>query len=89
MNVRLRLNVLPNATTIPSAAVQRGPNGLYIFLVKPDKTANVQPIDVAQDDGTSAVVTKGVAPGVQVVTAGQSRLTNGTPVAVSEQKPAT
>ena len=88
VNVRLRLDTLPGATTIPSAAVQRGPNGLYVFLVKPDKTAAVQPIKVAQDDGQAAVVTEGIGPGSQIVIAGQSRLTNGTRVAVSDSKPA-
>ena len=89
VNVRLRLDTLPGATTVPSEAVQRGPNGLYVFLVKPDKTVAVQAIDVAQDDGQAAVVSKGIVPGVPVVVTGQSRLTNGTRVAVSDQKPAT
>ena len=89
VNVRLRLDTMSGATTIPSAAVQRGPDGLYVFIVKPDKTVAVQAVEVAQDDGTAAAVTKGVAPGSQVVVAGQSRLTTGTRVAVSESKPAT
>lgn len=89
VNVRLRLDTLPGATTVPSAAVQRGPNGLYVFMVKPDGTAGVQPVDVAQDDGAAAVITRGVVPGNQVVTTGQSRLTDGTRVAVADPKPAT
>ena len=87
VNVRMQLEVRPGATTVPSAAVQRGPNGLYVFAVK-DGAAAVQMIDVDQDDGRVAVVSKGLSPGDKVVTSGQSRLTNGTKVAAIEPKPA-
>ncbi len=88
VNVRLRIDTRKGATTIPTVAVQRGPNGLYVFVVKPDNTAAVQAVDVAQDDGQSAVIAKGVAPGDKVVTTGQSRLTTGTQVAAASAKPA-
>ena len=88
VNVRMRLDVRKGVTTIPSVAVQRGPNGMYVFAVKPDNTVAVQAIEVEQDDGQTAVVAKGVAAGDRVVVAGQSRLTNGVRVAVTEQKPA-
>jgi multidrug efflux system membrane fusion protein len=89
VNVRMQTSVSGDATTVPSAAVQRGPNGYYTFIIKPDDTVAVQPIDVAQDDGTTAVISKGVKPGDKVVTGGQSRLTAGTKVAATETKPAT
>lgn len=88
VNVHLQLDMSKNATTIPSAAVQRGVVGLYVFTVKPDNTADVATIDVAQDDGQTAVVTRGLEAGDRVVIAGQSRLTRGTRVLATEQKPA-
>ena len=69
---------------VPSAAVQRGVNGLYVYLVKPDNTAVLQAVEIGQDDGTQTIVTKGLSGGEQVVTAGQSRLTSGTRVALNQ-----
>jgi multidrug efflux system membrane fusion protein len=82
VNVRLLVKTLKNALTIPSQAVQRGTNGLFVYRVKPDQTAAVQPIEVVQDDGTTAVVGKGLEDGAQVVFNGQSRLQNGARVAI-------
>jgi len=88
VNVRTQLSIRHGALTVPSAAVQRGPNGLYVFLVKPDGTAALQPIDVDQDDGQTAVVAKGLSGGERVVLAGQSRLSIGARVLATEPKPA-
>ena len=88
VNVRMQTDTRRGAVTIPSNAVQRGPNGMYVFTVKPDNTAAVQPIDVEQDDGQVSVVGKGLAAGDKVVLAGQSRLAPGVRVNPTEQKPA-
>ena len=85
VNARLQLDTLRDAVVVPSAAVQRGPNGLYVFAVRPDSTAAVVAVEVAQDDGTLAVLSRGVAAGDRVVVAGQSRLAPGTKVAVAAQ----
>lgn len=87
VNVRMRLELRQDVTTVPSAAVQRGANGLYVYAVKPDSTVAAQPVVVDQDDGQTAVVTRGVKPGDTVVVAGQSRLAPGVKVAAT-QKPA-
>jgi multidrug efflux system membrane fusion protein len=89
VNARLTIGTLKNALTIPSVAVQRGPSGLYVYLVKPDSTVAVQPVDVTQDDGQIAVIAKGLDDGVQVVTSGQSRLQNGTRIAPMAPQPKT
>ena len=89
VNVRMQLDIRRDATTVPSAGVQRGPDGLYVYVVKPDSTVGVQRIEVEQDDGAIAIVAKGVAAGDRVVVAGQSRLASGTRVVATEQKPAT
>ena len=88
VNVRMRLDLRGDALTLPSQAVQRGPNGLYVFLVKPDGTASVQLVEVDQDDGQVAVISKGLDGSERVVLAGQSRLSNGTRVSVTDTKPA-
>jgi multidrug efflux system membrane fusion protein len=87
VNVRLTLGTLKNALTVPSVTVQRGPAGLYVYLVKPDSTVAVQPVDVTQDDGQVAVIAKGLDDGVQVVASGQSRLQNGTRIAATAAAP--
>jgi multidrug efflux system membrane fusion protein len=63
--------------TIPHEAVQHGQNGLYVFTVKPDKTADRRDIQLAYDDGTTAVIGKGIGEGDQVVVSGQTRISPG------------
>ena len=88
VNLRTRLEVRRGALTLPSAAVQRGPEGLYVFVVRPDNTAALQAVEVGQDDGHAVVVAKGLSGGERVVLAGQSRLSIGALVVASEPKPA-
>ena len=88
VNVRVRLDVRPGVLTLPTGAIQRGPDSLYVYVVKPDDTAALQRVDVDQDDGRIAVVSKGLEGGERVVLAGQSRLSNGARVTATEMKPA-
>ena len=88
VNVRTRLDLRRDALTLPSAAIQRGSIGLYVFRIEPDDTAVLQAIEVGQDDGQTAVVTKGLTGGERVVLAGQSRLSVGAHVMATEAKPA-
>ena len=86
VNARVEVEILRGAVTVPSVAVQRGPNGLFVYLVKPDNSVHMQPVKVRQDDGAIAAVTgDGVAPGTLVVTNGQSRLQEGSQVAVTQK----
>ena len=80
VNAHLQLSVEHNAVTVPIAAIQHGPDGLYVFMVGRDSITTVRPIDIGYQDKTLAVVTKGLGGGEQVVVAGQSRLENGTRV---------
>jgi multidrug efflux system membrane fusion protein len=82
VNVGLQVDTLHDVVTVPSPAVQRGPDGLYAYVVKPDSTVAMQPVEVRQDDGQTAVIAKGLDGGVEVVTNGASRLQNGTAVTV-------
>jgi multidrug efflux system membrane fusion protein len=76
----LQVNVLKNAVTLPSRAINRGPDGLYVFVVQPDQTVAMQPVTVKQDNGQVAVIASGLQAGMQVVTDGQSKLQSGTKV---------
>ena len=65
---------------LPSAAVQNGPNGQYVFVIGPDQTVDVRLIKVARTEGNDTVVISGVTAGEQVVTVGQLRLARGSKV---------
>jgi len=78
VNVRVLQGTQQNVVTVPSVAVQRGPDGLFAYVVKPDSTVTPKPVQVSYDTGQVAVVTQGLDPGEQVVTGGQYRLQAGT-----------
>jgi multidrug efflux system membrane fusion protein len=80
VNVVLTLYEQKDAIVTPSAAVQNGPNGQYVFVVKPDMTVELRNIKIARAEGDDTVVASGLAPGEQVVTIGQLRLAPGTKV---------
>jgi multidrug efflux system membrane fusion protein len=84
VNARLLITTERNVLTVPSAAVQHGPNGLYVYAVKPDSTVTRQDVEVARNAGALAVISKGLDEQQAVVTDGQSRLQQGTRVAVSD-----
>ncbi len=86
VNARLQIGTLKNVVTAPSTAVQHGPTGLFVYVVKPDSTVAVTPVKVTQDDGQYAVIASGLDEGAQVVVAGQSRLQAGTKVAGTPAK---
>ena len=81
-NIALTLYDQANAVVTPSAAVKDGPNGPYVFVVKPDMTVELRNIKVARTEGDDTVVTSGLTPGEQVVTVGQLKLAPGTKVSV-------
>ncbi|HSS70908.1 MAG TPA: efflux RND transporter periplasmic adaptor subunit [Casimicrobiaceae bacterium] len=84
VNVVLTLYDQKDAIVAPSAAVQNGPNGQYVFVVKPDLTAELRSIKISRAEGDDTVVASGLKPGEQVVTVGQVRLAPGTRVSLSK-----
>jgi multidrug efflux system membrane fusion protein len=80
VTVRLRLETLHNAVTVPSTAIQRGPDGMYVYVIKPDRTVAMQPVTVAHMARHIAVVTRGLELGQKIVVAGQYRLQPGSVV---------
>jgi len=84
VNVQIVKEVQRNALVVPSLAIQRGPSGLYCFVVKPDNTVEMRPVKVGEDTGTSAVILSGLQAGDSVVTAGQYRLQPGSRVEIRQ-----
>ncbi len=82
VNVRLLLHTLQNVLTLPSRAVQHGPDGLYVYLVRADGTVMRQPVTETIEQGDTAVIASGVPAGTEVVLDGQSRLDDGTRVSI-------
>ncbi len=82
INTHLLVDTLKAVLTVPHMAVQHGPEGLSVYVLKPDKTAARVPVQTGYDDGTYTVIEKGLQAGQPVVTSGQSRLGDGTPVSV-------
>jgi multidrug efflux system membrane fusion protein len=65
---------------VPTAAVQRGPSGTFVYVVKDDNTASVRRVTVAQQDDREAVIGRGLQVGERVVTTGFARLNDGSEV---------
>ena len=84
VNVVMTLATDPNAIVVPSAAVQSGQQGSYVFVVKPDNTAEFRLVQVGRTRGDDTIVTKGLAAGETVVTDGQIRLVAGTRVSIKQ-----
>jgi len=77
VQVRLVVRTEPNAIAIPSEAVQRGPDGPYVWLVSPDQTARRQQIEMGEIQDNRTVIVGGLAAGDHIVVAGQYRLAQG------------
>ena len=82
VRIRTLITTRKDAVTVPAVAVQRGPDGLYAWVIKSDNTVEQRPIQALTVSESLAVVTKGLSPGEHVVTDGQSRLDVGTRVAI-------
>lgn len=80
VDARVLLRMDRDALTIPSAAVQRGPDGMFIYVVKSDSTVEARPLKVSEESGSITVVQEGIEAGERVVTSNQYRLQPGTRV---------
>jgi multidrug efflux system membrane fusion protein len=89
VNVRLLIDTLKQVVVIPTGAVQRGPNGTFVYIVKDDNTAAVRPIVVQKQDETQTVVKSGLEPNDRVVTTGFVRLTDGSKLSLGSADAAT
>ena len=87
VNVTLTLGLQENAVVVPSAAIQVGPNGAYVFVIRQDSTVELRLVKPDRVVGDKTVVADGMAAGERVVVDGQLRLGNGTRVTVKESTP--
>ncbi|WYM03427.2 MAG: efflux RND transporter periplasmic adaptor subunit [Gloeotrichia echinulata CP02] len=82
VNTTLTLTQKPNATVVPAQAVQNGPDGQFVFVVKPDMTVENSPVTVSSTIDGLDVIEKGVQPGDKVVTDGQGNLVTGSKIRI-------
>jgi multidrug efflux system membrane fusion protein len=86
VKVRLLLTTRKNALIIPASVVQRGPDGNFAYVIKPDQTVEARPIEVGLTQGDVTLVERGLNAGEQVVAEGQFRLRPGARVAPQPSK---
>jgi len=85
VRTRILITTQKDAVTLPSVAVQRGPEGTYVWVVKQDNTVEQRPITTQNVSEDLAIASKGLAAGERVVLNGQSRLDVGTHVDIRSQ----
>lgn len=82
--VRVTVATLKDAVTAPGAAVQQGPDGPFVFVVKDDQTVAMRPVTIERQSADVAVIGKGLEAGETVVTTGFTRLRDGAKVSVGD-----
>lgn len=82
VSVRLQLDIRQNVITVPTVAVQRGPDGAYVFVVDASHVVGKRPVKVGLTNGAVTVIEQGIAPGDLVITDGQYRVQAGTAVSI-------
>jgi multidrug efflux system membrane fusion protein len=82
VNVSVTLTTDPHAIVVPTAAVQAGQQGSYVFVVKPDSTVELRQVTVARTQDNETIIKQGLKAGETVVTDGQLRLTSGSRISI-------
>jgi multidrug efflux system membrane fusion protein len=85
VNVRMLVDVRRGVTTLPTAALQRGSQGMFVYVVKEDSTVTVRPIKAGPTEGDRVAVEAGVQPGERVVVDGLDRLREGAKVELAQR----
>ncbi len=80
VNARLVLTTEKNAIIVPASVVQRGPEGIYAYVIEPDKTVAMQAVEVGPTENGETLIESGLTPGQQVVVDGQYKLQPGSHV---------
>ncbi|WP_175889646.1 MdtA/MuxA family multidrug efflux RND transporter periplasmic adaptor subunit [Burkholderia cepacia] len=87
VNTRLLVDVMRNATIVPTSAVLTGSIGQFVYVVKPDNTVTVRKVTVGPVDGERTSIVSGVSLGERVVTDGSDRLREGAKISIPANKP--
>jgi multidrug efflux system membrane fusion protein len=85
VNARILVNTIANALIVPDTAIQRGPDGLFIWTVSADNKAIVKPVKVGASVAGRTIVTSGIGDGERVITGGQYKLRKNSPVSISDK----
>ena len=88
VNVRLLIDTMRQVVVVPTAAVQRGPAGTFVFVIGEEDKVAVRPVTVAKQDDVQSVIATGVQAGERVVTTGFARIADGTVVQASSAEEA-
>jgi len=84
VNVQLLVDTLQNTTVLPTAAIQRGSPGTFVYLVNSNNTVSVRVVSLGPSDGDRVAVKSGLAPGDKVVVDGADKLRDGARIAIRE-----
>lgn len=87
VNTRLLVDVMRNATIVPTSAVLTGSIGQFVYVVKPDNTVTVRKVATGPVDGERTSIVSGVAIGERVVIDGSDRLREGAKISIPADKP--
>jgi len=88
VNTNLLLETRKNITVLPTAAILRGPQGTFVYFVKPDKTVEARNVTISLTQGNTTAVSAGLNPGDTVVTDGQDKLQTGSKIEPRNAAPA-
>jgi len=80
VNTHLLVDMKHNLTIVPSPAIQRGPQGTYVYLAQKDNSVKIQPVTIALSSGNSVGIMTGLQPGDNVVVDGQDKLQDGSKI---------
>src|SRR5579859_5163933 len=89
VNADLLLETRKDSTVVPTAAIQRGPQGTFVYAVKADKTVEARQVTISLTQGTTTVISNGLTPGETVVTDGQDKLQTGSKIEPRSGAPST
>jgi multidrug efflux system membrane fusion protein len=87
VNADLLLDTRKNSTVVPAAAILHGPQGAYVYAVKPDNTVEARNVTIGLTQGNTTVIASGLTPGEMVVTDGQDKLQTGSSIAPRNATP--
>ncbi|MER8507654.1 efflux RND transporter periplasmic adaptor subunit [Mesorhizobium sp. M0199] len=80
VNVVLDAGIMPQMTSVPTVAVQPSQKGPFVYVIKPDNTVEMRPVQVALTEGANTAISQGLKSGERVVVEGQTKLKNGAAV---------
>jgi multidrug efflux system membrane fusion protein len=84
VNVRLKVETLPQAIVVPTSAVQRGPSGTFAYVIGEGNVVSAKPVTVTQQNEKEAVIAKGLSTSDRVVTTGFANLAEGARVTIGD-----